>query len=134
MSSRFKAVLFVGFYFFKCQNFSNFGSLILLLILMAFLGITMFSSVRGFPFLFKLFCQCFTVMIKKGYRYLKKVIHQTDRKWTIAPLSKFYAKLEFAFVLTHKNAFSQRFHLKANRRCIASSKKRYQAFSKQPSV
>ena len=44
------------------------------------------------------------------------------------------AKLELAFVLTFENAFSQSFHFQANRKGIGSSKKRFQGFSKQPSV
>ena len=52
----------------------------------------------------------------------------------VAPFSKFTAKFGLVFALTLENAFSQRFHFQANRKSIGSSKKRYQGFSKQPSV
>ena len=37
----------------------------------------------------------------------------------------FTAKFELVFVLTKENALSERFHFKANRKSIDSSKKRY---------
>ena len=62
----------------------------------------------------------------KEYRYLKKVIHQINSKneWLFLSAS-FTAKFELVFVLTLENNFSQRFHFKANRKSIGSSKKRY---------
>ena len=44
--------------------------------------------------------------ILKDYRCLNQLIHQTDRKGTNAPLSKFEAKLELVSVLTQENALS----------------------------
>ena len=58
----------------------------------------------------------------KEYRCLKNLIHQIDRKRTIASFS---AKFQLAFALTQENAFSERFHFKVNRKSIGSSKKRY---------
>ena len=48
--------------------------------------------------------------------------------------ASFTAKFELAFVLTQKNALSERFHFTANRKSIGSSKKWQQGFSKQTSV
>ena len=55
-------------------------------------------------------------------------IHQIDSKngWLLVSLT-FTAKLELIFLLTFKNAFSQSFHFKVNRKIIGSSKKRYQS-------
>ena len=55
---------------------------------------------------------------------LKNVIHQIDSKneWLL-PQASFTAKFELVFVLTLENAFSERFHLKANRKSIGSFKK-----------
>ena len=39
--------------------------------------------------------------------------------------ARFMAKIELVFVLSQENAFSQRFHFKANRKSIGSSKKQY---------
>ena len=44
--------------------------------------------------------------------------------------TNFTAKFELLLVLTLENTFSQRFHLKVNRKGIGSSKKRYSGFSK----
>ena len=44
--------------------------------------------------------------------------------------AKFTAKLGLVFVLTLGTTFSERFHFKANRKSIRSSKRRYQEFSK----
>ena len=47
-------------------------------------------------------------------------------KWMVASLNileRLTTKFELVFVLTQENAFSQRFHFKANRRSIGSSKK-----------
>ena len=64
-----------------------------------------------------------------------QLIYQIDSKneWLLLPAG-FTAKFGLVFVLTLENAFSQRFHFQANRKSIGSSKKRYQGFSKQPSV
>ena len=43
-------------------------------------------------------------------------------------------KFGLVFLLTLEKAVSQRFHFKVNRKSIGFSKKRYQGFSKQPSV
>ena len=48
--------------------------------------------------------------------------------------ASFTEKFGLVFVLTLENLFSQRFHSKANRKSIGSFKKRYQGFSKQPSI
>ena len=54
--------------------------------------------------------------------FLNKVSLQIDRKWMAASFDKFYGKVcELVFVLTQENAYSQRFHLKANRKSIGSS-------------
>ena len=62
----------------------------------------------------------------KKCRCLKKVIHQIDskNKWLLLSAS-FTAKSELVVVLTPENAFSWRFHVKANRKSIGSSKKWY---------
>ena len=39
--------------------------------------------------------------------------------------ARFTAKFELVFVLTQENASSQKFHFKANRKSIGSSKERY---------
>ena len=49
----------------------------------------------------------------------------------VALSSKFYDQIWAGFCLKTGNAFSQRFHFKANRKSFGSSKKRYQEFSKQ---
>ena len=59
-------------------------------------------------------------------RCFKNVIHQIDSKKEWLLLSPtFKAKLGLVFVLTLENGFSLRFHTKANRKSIDSSKKRY---------
>ena len=65
------------------------------------------------------------------YRCLKNVIPQIDSKneWLLLSVS-FTAKFGLDFLLTPENTFSQRFHLKAIRKNIGSSKKRYQVFSR----
>ena len=52
------------------------------------------------------------------------MIHQIDSKneWLLLPAS-FTAKFGLVFVLTLENAFSSRFHFKATRKSIDSSKK-----------
>ena len=57
------------------------------------------------------------------YRCLKNVIHQIDSKnrWLLL-LASFTAQFGLVFVLTLENAFSLRFHFKANRKSIASSR------------
>ena len=55
---------------------------------------------------------------------MKKVIHQildSKNEWLLLPAS-FTAKIGLVFVLTLENAFSSRFHYKANRKSIGSSK------------
>ena len=47
-------------------------------------------------------------------------------------LARFTAKFELVFVLTLENASSLRFHFKANRKSIHSSKKRYWDFQNRP--
>ena len=75
------------------------------------------------------------LLINKECRCLKNVLHQIDSKNECLLLSgSFTAKFAYVFVLRFKNAFSQGFHFKANRKSICSSKKLYQEFSKQPSV
>ena len=56
---------------------------------------------------------------------LKNVIHQIDSKneWLLLSAS-FTAKYWLVFVLTLENDFVKRFHFKANRNSIGSSKKR----------
>ena len=62
----------------------------------------------------------------KEYKCLKNVIHQIDSKneWLLLWAS-FTPKFVLVFVLTLENAFSYRFHLKANKKSIDSSKKRH---------
>ena len=48
----------------------------------------------------------------KKYRCLKKVIHQIDKNWTVAPFSKFYGKIWVNFCLNTGNAFFKGFILK----------------------
>ena len=69
------------------------------------------------------------------YRFLKIVIHQigSQNRWLLLSAS-FTAKFGLVFVSTLETAFSQSFHSQANRKSVCSSKKRYQGFSKQPSV
>ena len=50
----------------------------------------------------------------------------------VALFSKFYANIWVGFCLSTRKHFSQRFHFKANRKSINSSKKWYQKFSKYP--
>ena len=52
-------------------------------------------------------------------KYLKNVIHQIDKKWTVTSFSKFYGKTWVGFCLN-----SRRFNFKANRKGIGSSKKK----------
>ena len=56
----------------------------------------------------------------------KDMVHQIDSKNEWLLLSEtFTAKFELVFVLTFENAFSQSFHVKANRRIMDSSTQRY---------
>ena len=50
----------------------------------------------------------------------------------VATFSKFTAKIGLVFVLTLENTFSWRFHFKANRKSIGSSKKRTRDFQNSP--
>ena len=50
----------------------------------------------------------------------------------VAPFSKFYGNIWVGFCPSTRKLFSQRFHFKANRKRINSSKKWYQKFSKYP--
>ena len=70
-----------------------------------------------------------SIITYKEYRCLKNVIHQIDSKneWLLLP-----PKFGLVFVLTLENAFSWRFHFKANRKSIGSSTKRYQGFQNSP--
>ena len=63
----------------------------------------------------------------------KNVIHQIDNKneWLLLSAS-FTAKFGLVFALTLKNAFSQRFHFKANRKNIGSSKNCIRDFQNSP--
>ena len=57
-------------------------------------------------------------------KMLEKRDSSNRQKWIVASFSisaRFTAKFELAFVLTQKNASSQRFHFKANRMSISSS-------------
>ena len=38
------------------------------------------------------------------FRCLKKVIYRIDRKWKVAPFSKFYGKVQVGFCLKHRKA------------------------------
>ena len=40
----------------------------------------------------------------------KKGDSQIDRKWAVAPFSRFYGKIRVGFVLTQESAISKRFH------------------------
>ena len=63
--------------------------------------------------------------------FLNKVSLQIDRKRMAASFDKFYCKVcELVFVLTQENAYSQRFHLKANRKSIGSSQNNTTDFEK----
>ena len=55
----------------------------------------------------------------------KKGDSRVDRKMMTTSLNNFYGKAWDGFVLTRENASSQRFYLKANRKILCSSKKRY---------
>ena len=93
---------------------------------------TQFST-RKAPCLLLIFFICLhnqlssihSIMTFKEYRCLRKVIHQIYNKneWLLLS-ARFTTELELAFVLTLEKTFSQRFHLKANRKSIGSSKKR----------
>ena len=56
----------------------------------------------------------------------EKCDYQKDKKneWFLIPAS-LMAKFGLVFVFTLENHFFQRFHFKANRKSIRSSKKRY---------
>ena len=60
---------------------------------------------------------------------MKNVIHQIDSKneWLLL-LAGFTAKFGLVFVLALENSFSWRFHFKASRKSIGSSKERYKDF------
>ena len=45
-------------------------------------------------------------MLNKEYRCLNKMIHQTDRKWMVAPSVPFVANIELVFVLAQESGFS----------------------------
>ena len=66
-------------------------------------------------------------------RCFKNVIHQIDSKneWLLLSAS-LTAKFELVFVLTLENAFSWRFHFKANRKSLSSSKKSTTDFRNSP--
>ena len=66
-------------------------------------------------------------------RCFKNVIHQIDSKneWLLLSASV-TAKFELVFVLTLENAFSWRFHSKANRRSSCSSKNSTTDFQNSP--
>ena len=46
--------------------------------------------------------------------FLNKLSLQIDRKWMTVSFDKFYGKIWLGFCLTQENAYSQRFHFKAN--------------------
>ena len=46
--------------------------------------------------------------------FLNKLSLQIDRKWMAVSFDKFYGKIWLGFCLTQENAYSQRFHFKAN--------------------
>ena len=62
-------------------------------------------------------------MFTQSIKFYTKVVHQMDRKneWMLLSAS-FTVKFELVFVLTLEKAFSWRFHFKANRKSIGSSK------------
>ena len=64
------------------------------------------------------------------YRCLKNFHSSNSENEWLLLFASFTAKFEVLFVLTVENAFSKRFHFKANRKTIDSSKKQYYAFSK----
>ena len=74
-----------------------------------------------------------SIITYQMYRRLKNVIHQIDSKneWLLLSAS-FTAKFVLAFVLTLENAFSQRFHFKAYRKSIDSSKNGARDFQNSP--
>ena len=53
---------------------------------------------------------------------MKTLIHQIDRKWMVAPFSKFYCKIWDGFSLTQDKVFSERFYFNVNKKSIGSSK------------
>ena len=57
----------------------------------------------------------------------------SQNEWLLLSVT-LMAKVELVFVLRFRNAFSQSFYYKANRKSVGSSNKRYQGFSKQPSI
>ena len=95
----------------------------------------MFYYVLLYVFLYVLYVLLCILLYVIRVQMFEKVIHQIDSKneWLHLPES-FTAKFVLVFVLTLENDFSQRFHFKADRKSIGSSKNRYQGFSKQPSV
>ena len=56
---------------------------------------------------------------------MRKVIHQIDKKWLVAPLSTFYTKIWVSFCI---NKSFYRFYFKNNRKSIDFSKKRTRGF------
>ena len=64
----------------------------------------------------------FPYPIFKEYRYWKNVIHHIDSKNEWLLLSVSFGQVEFTFVLTLENAFYWKFHFKANRKSIGSTK------------
>ena len=63
----------------------------------------------------------------------ENVIHQIDNKneWLL-PSASFMSKFGLIFVLRPENAFSWKFHLKANRKSMGSSKNGTRGFQNSP--
>ena len=51
------------------------------------------------------------------------MIHQIDRKWTVAPSTNFYRKIWFGFCPNTGKRFVSEVHFKANGKSVGSSKK-----------
>ena len=64
------------------------------------------------------------------YRCLKNFHSSNSENEWLLLFASFTAKFQVLFVLTVENAFFERFHFKANRKTIDSSKKQHYGFSK----
>ena len=94
-----------------------------------------FIEMKGWLLLTLFFC------LHKQLNYFNSIIvrmsgrrfHQIDSKNELLLLSvTFTGKFELVFVLTFENAFSLRFHFKANRKSINSSKVGTRDFQNSP--
>ena len=78
-------------------------------------------------------CLHILLSLIKGYRCLKNMIHQIDRKWMVAPFSKFYCKIWIAFFSnTRKHFFLRGFILKLTYRAFVLLKNGTRHFQKSP--